>query len=80
MRKAEVSSPQTKVTYRVFYRVQSGQGFVEITLFVESSFNECLVAQKEGMFDTMEDAKTMISYLESIGADIEYNESAAYKG
>lgn len=28
-----------KVNYRVFYRVTSGQGFVEVTLFVENNFD-----------------------------------------
>ncbi|WP_434704995.1 hypothetical protein U0534_18780 [Bacillus atrophaeus] len=69
-----------KVNYRVFYRVTSGQGFVEVTLFVENNFDETLVAQREGMFDTMEKAQHLISYLTGIGADVEFHESVAYIG
>ncbi len=63
--------------HELWYKVQDGQGFVEITLFVERfeegcDLSETLVAQQEGVFDTMEEARPMIEYIEKTGANIEY--------
>lgn len=69
-----------KIKYDVWYRVTSGQGFVEVTLFVENEGGETLVAQQEGFFNTMEDAEYLINHLQEIGADVRFSTSEAYTG
>jgi hypothetical protein len=72
-----------KANHKVYYRVTNQGSYVEVMLFVIQEFNgeeETLVARQEGMFDTMEDASTLIEYLESIGAEIEYVTIGTYTG
>lgn len=64
-----------KAKNEVSYRVLNAGGYVEVTLFVVSEFKgerETIVAQQEGIFDTMEDARPLVDYLESVGSEIEY--------
>lgn len=64
-----------KVKHEVSYRVTDQGSYVEVMLFVVQHFGgetEVRVAQEEGRFDNMDDARPLVDYLESIGAPIEY--------
>jgi hypothetical protein len=68
------------VQYRNYYRVIDAGSYCEVLFIVETNQDETLVCQKEGMYDSIEDAKYLVEYLESINADIEYIVHGTYTG
>jgi hypothetical protein len=66
-----------KQQYKVWYRVQDNGSHVEVSLIVETLEGETLVFQNEGTFNTMDEAKHLIDYLEQSGAELEYIETVS---
>jgi hypothetical protein len=67
-----------KQQYKVWYRVQDNGSYVEVSLIVETVEGETLVFQKEGEFNSMDEASPLINYLEESGAEVEYVETVPY--
>ena len=67
--------------HEVTYRVTNHGSYVEVMLFVTDIANDVtLVAQQEGEFNNMEEANTLIAYLQKTGNKIEFVETMAYTG
>ncbi|WP_373896342.1 hypothetical protein [Virgibacillus sp. CBA3643] len=67
--------------HKIWYRVMDTGSYTEVTLFVEDIANEeTLVAQQEGMFDSMDDAQELIKILKARQETIEFIRSESYKG
>ena len=77
----EESTDLKKSVHEVTYRVTNHGSYVEVMLFVTDIANDVtLVAQQEGEFNNMEEANTLIAYLQKTGNKIEFVETMAYTG
>lgn len=71
---------KAEMIHKVWYRVTHEETFVEITLFLEDANGVTLVAQREGIYDTMEEAKPLIQYLDAEGNEIEFVNNVGWTG
>lgn len=75
-----MTTVKAEMIHKVWYRVTHEETFVEITLFVEDKHGAVLVAKQEGMYDTMDEARYLIEYLDAEGNMIEFVNNVGFKG